>query len=76
MPSLRPIRTIQSWRIPPTSVDETSYQSPQIHEGIAAVSNVEISVATVKYLEGDTRTVAPTTTFTLEEENRVIQLLN
>lgn len=60
----------------PTSVDETSDQSLQIHEGIATVSNVEISVATAEHLEGGTRIVAPTTTFTLEEENRIIQLLD
>ena len=59
-----------------TSVDETSDQSPQIHEGIATVSNEEISVATAEHLEGGTRIVAPMTTFTLEDEKRIIQLLN
>ena len=41
-------------------------QSLQIHEAIATVSNVEISVATTEHLEGGTRIVAPTMTFALE----------
>lgn len=57
----------------PTSVDETSDQSPQIHEGAATVSNEEISFAMAEHLEGSTRIVAPTTTFALEEEKRIIQ---
>jgi hypothetical protein len=60
----------------PAGVDETSNQSPQIHEGIATVNNEQISVATAEHLEGGTRVVAPTTTFTLEEEKRIIQLLD
>jgi hypothetical protein len=56
-----------------TSVDETSDQSPQIHEGIATVSNEGISVAMAEHLEGSTCIVAPTTTFPLEEEKRIIQ---
>jgi hypothetical protein len=60
----------------PTSVDEKSDRSPQIHEGIATVSNEEVSVATAEHLEGGTRILVPTATFTLEEEKRIIQLLN
>jgi len=45
-------------------------------KAFATVSKVEISVAAAEHLEGGTRIAAPTTTFTLEEENRIIQLLN
>jgi hypothetical protein len=43
---------------------------------IATVRNEETSVATAEHLEDGTRIAAPTTTFALEEEKRIIRLLN
>ena len=51
VPSLRLIRTIQSWRIP-LSAQTRRPISLQIRESIATVSKVEVSVAAAEYLEG------------------------
>ena len=61
---------------PATSPDETSDQSSQTRRGNAIVNGEKVDVATAEHLEGGTRILAPTTTYTLEEEKRVIRSLD
>jgi hypothetical protein len=60
----------------PISPDGTSDQSSQNHEIIATVNGEKVNVATAEHLEGGTRIIAPTTTYTLEEEKRIIRSLD
>ena len=58
------------------SPDGTSDRSSQNHEGVATVNGEKVHVATAEHLEGGTRITAPTTTYTLEEEKRIIRSLD
>jgi hypothetical protein len=58
------------------SPDWTSDQSSQDHEGVATVDREKVTITTAEHLEGGTRIIAPTTTFTLAEEKRIIRLLD
>ena len=59
-----------------TSLDETSDQSSQTRGGNATVNGEKVNVGTAEHLEGGTQILAPTTTYTLEEEKRVIRSLD
>jgi hypothetical protein len=54
----------------------TSDQPWQDHEDIATINGEKVNVATTEHLENGTWIIAPTTTFTLEEEKRIIRLLD
>jgi hypothetical protein len=59
----------------PISLGATPGQSPKAQEVIASINGEKVNVATTVHLENGTRTIAPTTTFTPEEEKRIVRSL-